>query len=221
MTVVVDAREPTSVPFASAAGTSVPGRSLPPARRVIVAGLLVGASAVGTSSVAPTADAAAIHMASESGRTLPTVLLPPLEVADTRSVESRLFRLRDRARLNWGEVGRAVAVSRRTIHNWLGASPIAPRHLTRLVELQSLVARIDDGDPDVTHDRLTRPGPQGRSLLDEFALGSRPIRRVPISTVSAADLLAPESNADEPAPLQVQTRPSTLRGGPIRRRQVP
>jgi hypothetical protein len=191
-----------------------------PVRSYFVVGLLSGAAGFGTVAVTTQPSAAAMHADTVVERTLPT--LPPdvSNPIEGRSVATRLQRLRSRTDLSWGDVARAIAVSRRTIHNWLSGAQIAPSHLARLGDLETLVDYCDRGRPAITRDVLTRAGPYGRNALDEFAIGSRPSRRVPLSPVSAGDLLSP----DEPGPdadtaPEKLARPSSLRGGPIRTRQ--
>jgi hypothetical protein len=220
MTVGSSAAEATVSSFISAPGTSVPGTplpgsSIPPARRYLVAGLLIGATVFGTLSVAEPVDTNALRATFSMDRTVPVI--PPMtaDPTDRQSIEGLLQHLRGGAKLNWGEVADAMAVSRRTIHNWLSGARVSAGHLSRLVELAALVDANNVGDPDATRVRLSQAGPHGRNLLEDFALGSRPTRRVPLSTVSVGDLI--ESDAPDSAASQAQlpTRRTSLRGGPI------
>lgn len=211
----------TAAPLFGRPGTSAPVGPAATGRRFIVATLLAGATVFGTISTATPADADALRAAAAAPRTVPAVPpQTPATMVDSRSVPNLLRRLRDRADLNWGDVAQALGVSRRTVHNWLTGGQIAATHLSRLLELESLVDAADAGDSVTTRVHLTTPGPQGRSLLADFALGSRPVRNVPLSTVSAADLLEPETpggNATEA--VAGPTRRSSLRGGSLPRRR--
>jgi DNA-binding transcriptional regulator YiaG len=200
-----------------APGTSVPGARMPPTRRFIVAGLLAGATVFGTlSAVATPADAAAMQVASSIQRTLPAASPSTNSHVDIQSVSIRLQELRRRSGLNWGEIAYALSVSRRTIHNWLSGAQIAPGHLWRLLEFEALVDAVDNGDGGRTRESLTQSGSSGRTLLDEFALGSRPIRRVPLSTLSAGDLIAPDAADVSEAPTaQTPSRRSSVQGRPL------
>lgn len=189
--------------------------------RFIVATLLAGTTVFGTISTATPADAHALRAAAVAPRTVPAA--PPQTPAlmvDTRSVPHLLRRLHDRADLTWGDVAQALGVSRRTVHNWLTGGQLAGTHLARLLALESLVDGAAAGDPATTRVHLTTLGPQGRSLLDDFALGSRPLRNVPLSTVSAADLLEPDApGANATEAVAGPSRRSSLRGGSLPKRR--
>lgn len=219
MSATTSLAEPIPQPiFTTAPGTSVPTTRRQPGRRFVVAGLIAGASVFGTLPVPTPADAEALRAAVSTTRSVPGIR-PPTTV-DGRGVASVLHRLRQSAQLNWGDVADALGVSRRTIHNWLSGAPVAATHLTRLLALKSLVDEAGSGDPAATRIRLTEPGLHGRSLLDGFALASRPGRKVPLSTVSAADLLGGDV-ADVPSAVgaQAPSRRSSLRSRPVPRRR--
>jgi hypothetical protein len=112
----------------------------------------------------------------------------------------------------------AVGVSRRTIHNWLSGARLADVHRTRLAELGRLVDAVAAGSADATRARLLKPGPNGRSPLDELALSARPVRRRPLSTLSVGELLGP---IDESGDVTTQQPPrrSSLRGGSLSTRR--
>jgi len=199
-------------------GTSAMPRSPLPAHRFIFATLLAGATMLGGTVVNVTpADAAALRAAATTARTVPAPTPPtPATAGDSRSVPNLLRQLRDRAKLNWGDVAQAMGVSRRTIHNWLSGGQLAAHHLSRLLELEMLVEGAGARDPSTTRVHLTTPGSKGRSILGDFALGSRPVRNVPLSTVSAADLLEPD--AAETSNYEVAQAPSrrnSLHGRPL------
>lgn len=207
--------------FTTPSGTSVPTVRRQPGRCFVVAGLIAGASVFGTLPVPTPADAEALRAAVSTTRSTPGVRPSGgSTTVDGRGVPNLLHRLRQSAQLNWGDVAHALGVSRRTIHNWLSGAQVAATHLSRLLELKSLVDEAGSGGAATTRIRLTEPGPHGRSLLDDFALASRPQRKVPLSTVSAADVLG-LNDSDAPAPIEMQapTRRSSLRGQPVSRRR--
>jgi len=191
-----------------------------PGRCFVVAGLIAGASVFGTLPVPTPADAEALRAAVSTTRFTPGTRPGATATVDGRGVPNLLHPLRQSAQLNWGDVADALGVSRRTIHNWLSGAQVAGTHLSRLLELKSLVDEAGSGGAATTRIRLTEPGPHGRSLLDDFALASRPQRKVPLSTVSAADLLG-LNDSDAPAPIEMQapTRRSSLKGQPVSRRR--
>lgn len=221
MTVTVSPPAPTA-PWLVRPGTSAPtGPSASSAQRFVVASLIAGAM-LGTVASATPADAADLRAAAATARTVPAgSSTPGLEpTVDTRSVPNLLRRLRDSADLTWGDLARAMTVSRRTIHNWLSGAQLSRHHLSRLLELELLVETVGAGTAATTGIHLKTLGPHGRSALDDFALESSAVRSVPLSTVSAADLLEPDvsgtSFAEMPSP---PARRSSLRGGPLRGRR--
>ncbi len=208
----------TTTPLLGHPGTSAMPRSPMPTHRFVVATLLTGATMLGGTVVNVTpADAAALWAAGTTARTVPAASpQTPATAVDSRSVPSLLRRLRDRAKLNWGDVAQAMGVSRRTIHNWLNGGQLAAHHLSRLLELEMVVEVAGARDSSTTRVYLTAPGPQGRSILGDFALGSRPMRNVPLSTVSAADLLEPDAaETSNYEVAQAPSRRSSLHGGPL------
>src|SRR5829696_2684148 len=168
MSATTSLAEPTPPPiFTTASGTSVPTARRQPGRHFVVAGLIAGASVFGTLPVPTPVDAEALRAAVSTTRSVPGERPPGAPTSiDGRGVPNLLHRLRQSAQLNWGDVAHALGVSRRTIHNWLSGAQVASTHLTRLVELKSLVDEAGSGDPSTTRIRLTEPGPHGRSLLD-------------------------------------------------------
>jgi transcriptional regulator with XRE-family HTH domain len=172
-------------------GTTIPGASWPPAKQFLCSLLMAGAAATGTLTVVTPADAAAMRAAVIESRTLPAMPSSPPVVDRSMAVPSLLQRLRRVSGLSWGDVAAALGVSRRTIHNWLSGTRVAGVHLTRLIEFERVVNATAAGSADDTRSRLVRPGPHGRSLLDELALSSRADRRRPISTLSVGDIVGP------------------------------
>jgi len=183
------------------------------------AGLTVGALA-GTLSL-PAATAFATEPVPPQYFSIPdhtvAVPLPPEPSGvDNLSVGSALQRLRAVSGLNWGEVAMALRVSRRTVHNWLSGSRIAPFHLERVAELVQLVGATAAGQPADTRLVLTSPASNGRTLLEEFALQSRPASHGATAGVRVADLLAPDASPDPRAPATEPTRKSALRPSVVR-----
>jgi transcriptional regulator with XRE-family HTH domain len=199
-------------------GTTVPGRSWPPTRQFICNILMASAAATATLTLVTPDDAAAMQAAVAESQTLPA--LPPMPVEERLvAIPDLLQRLRQASGLSWGDLAKAVGVSRRTIHNWLSGARIAGLHLTRLVEFQRVVDAVAAGSADDTRTRLMQPGPHGRSILDDIALTSRPARRRPLSTVSMGDLVAPVDESANLSPQQLQRR-SSVRGGPLPGRRL-
>lgn len=195
-------------------GTTVPDVTLSP-RKFIACVFMAGVAATGTLTAISPADAFALTTVVTEPSTMPALPSQPSPGLDNAVVARLLQRLRRVSGLSWGDVARALGVSRRTIHNWLGGARIAGVHLTRLVEFDRIVNATAVGTPEDTRARLLQPRSDGRSIFDDMALTARPTRRVPLSTVSVGDQLAPISG--EPEVLQPQRR-SALRGGPMLRR---
>lgn len=209
-----------TAPWLGQPGTFAPTKPTSSTRRFIAATLLAGSTVFGTVACVTPADAEALQAAASTTRTLPAAPPQTPTSRDTRSIPNLLRRLRDRAELNWGDIAKSMGVSRRTIHNWLTEEPVAAHHLSRLLELEMLVEINGAGDPFMTKLHLNMPGPQGRSALEDFALRSRPVRNVPLSTVSAADLLEPDTVQMASFELaSVPPRRSSLQGGPLPRRR--
>jgi transcriptional regulator with XRE-family HTH domain len=195
-------------------GTTVPDTVSRPAK-FLVTMLLAGCAATGTLTSVSPADVMALASAAHEPTTVPALPSQSLPTMDNAIVESLLQRLRRVSGLNWADIARALGVSRRTIHNWLGGTRIAGVHLTRLLEFEHLVNKSALGQPENTRAYLLQPRANGRSIVDEMQLSSRPTRRVPLSTLSVAEQLAPVS--DQPEVVQPLRR-SALRGGPMPRR---
>lgn len=201
-------------------GTTVLAVRRSPGRTFVVAGLIASAAVFGTLPMPMPAEAEVLRPAVSTTRATPDVQAQGASAAEIRNVPGLLRRLRRNAQLNWGDVARALGVSRRTIHNWLSGAQVARTHLSRLMELASLVDRIGGGEPATTRILLTQPGPHGRSQLDEFALASRPAHRVPLSMTSVGDLLGrDEPGSPETVEPQVPTRRSSLPGRSVPRRR--
>ncbi|MDQ3663286.1 MAG: helix-turn-helix transcriptional regulator [Actinomycetota bacterium] len=194
-------------------GTTSPTVALRP-RKFIACALMAGCAATGTVTAVTPADAVALSMMVTQRSTLPALPAEPTAVPDDAVVPAVLQRLRQMSGLSWGDLGRALGVSRRTIHNWLGDARVAGVHLRRLLELSRLVDRVSTGSPESTRALLLQPTASGRSIIDDLALTARPTRRRPLSTISVGDLIAPKEDT-ESASLQWPQRRSSLRGGSL------
>ncbi|MHB2023275.1 MAG: helix-turn-helix domain-containing protein [Mycobacteriales bacterium] len=195
-------------------GTTVPETVGRPTK-FLVTMLMVGWAATGTLTSVSPADVMALTSAAHQPTTVPALPSQPLSVMDNAIVKSLLQRLRRVSGLDWGDIARALGVSRRTIHNWLGGARIAGVHLVRLLEFDRLVNSSALGQPENTRAYLLQPRANGRSIVDEMELSARPTRRVPLSTLSVAEQLAPVSEEPE---LVNPIRHSALRGGQMPRR---
>jgi transcriptional regulator with XRE-family HTH domain len=199
-------------------GTTAPvvGRGT---RKFITCALMVGYAASSTFSTVTSANAAALIAVSSRQSTLSAIPAaqpaPPLEQS---AVPAALQRVRRISGLTWGEIARAVGVSRRTIHHWLAGTRVAGVHLVRLLELGRVVDVVATGSVEATRTALLQPNANGRSILDDLALAARPARSRPLSTVSVGDLVTP---VDETLSVTRQRpqRPSSLRGGSLPRRR--
>jgi DNA-binding transcriptional regulator YiaG len=200
-------------------GTTTPSMAWPPARRFISTCLLASAMATGTLSVVSSADAEAMRAPIVESRTLSAFAPASTGEQAGPTVPELLQRLRRCSGLNWGEISRALNVSRRTVHNWLSGARIASVHLRHLAALERLIREQPLGSADETRLRLLRPSMNGRSLVDDFALTARPVRQLPISPFSVGDLLTPNVIEEETSASPV--RRSSMRGGALRKGRPP
>jgi len=187
-------------------------------RKFIACVLVAGCATTSTLSAVTPADAVALNAITAQPGTLPAIpAAQPLPPVDQSAVPGMLQRLRRLSGLSWGEIARAVGVSRRTIHNWLAGARVADVHLTLLLALSRVVDIVATGSVEATRTALMQPTANGRSILDDLALAARPARRRPLSSVSVGDLVTPVDETASASPQRPQRR-SSLRGGSLPRR---
>jgi hypothetical protein len=199
-------------------GTTPPTVTLGP-RKFVAGVLMAGCAVTGTLAVVTPADAVALTTMIAQPSTLPALSAQSAKVFDHTVVPDMLQRLRRVSGLGWGDIGRAVGVSRRTIHNWLGGAHVAGVHLTRLLDVSRTIDLASIGSAESTRTLLLQPRANGRSIIDDLALTARPARRRSISTVSVGDLVTPVDEAESTRPQRPQRRTS-LRGGPLPTRRL-
>ena len=95
--------------------------------------------------------------------------------------------LQQRSGLTWGELARALGVSRRAVHHWSAGKRPSERHARRVEDLAGLVARHPGTTSDAVRGLLLAPGIDGRSELTRFEEASQPRRSTALSTLSVAD----------------------------------
>jgi hypothetical protein len=200
-------------------GTTPPTTTLGP-RKFIACVLMTGCAVTGTLTAVTPADAIALNTMIVQQGTLPVLSEPSTTTFDYTFVPYTLQRLRRISGLGWGDIGRAVGVSRRTIHNWLGGAHVAGVHLTRLLDVSRTIDLASTGSAESTRTLLLQPTANGRSIIDDLALKARPARRRSISSVSVGDLITPVDDT-ESGRLQGPQRRASLRGGPLPRRRPP
>lgn len=185
--------------------------------KFLVCAFMAGYAATSTLSTITLADAVALNTAMTQSGTLSAIPAAQPAKPLASAVPDILQRLRGQSGLNWGEIARAVGISRRTVHNWLSGAHVAGVHFARLLELSRVVDTVATGSVEDTRTALLRPSSNGRSVLDDLALAARPARR-PLSSVSVGDLVAP---VDETASVSPQRlgRGSSLKGGSLPRRR--
>jgi transcriptional regulator with XRE-family HTH domain len=179
---------------------------------------MAGCAATGTLATVTPADAFALNAIAVQANTLPAVTVQPTSVFNAAAIPGMLKRLRRVSGLHWGDLARAVGVSRRTIHNWLGGARVADVHLARLVEVSRAIDLVANGSPESTRAALLEPTSNGRSIIEGMALMARPTRARPISIVSVGDLVAPINESERFNP-KVPQRRSSVRGGSLPTRQ--
>lgn len=186
-------------------------------RKFITCVFMASCAATSTLTAVTPADAIALTTRVAQASTLPAIPAQPAPPLDPSAVPGMLPQLRRLSGLSWGEIARAVGVSRRTIHNWLGGARVASVHLIRLLELSRVVNLAATGSAETTRAALLLPNANGRSLVDDLALAARPVRR-PLSSVSVGDLVTPVDETASVSPQDPQRR-SSLRGGSLPRRR--
>jgi DNA-binding transcriptional regulator YiaG len=200
-------------------GTKVPGATKPQTVSFLRTGLAAGI-VLGTLALPAGVVLAGEPFTTESivlvQRTLSVPAVPAPVSTEHVSAAMTLFRLRETAQVTWGEVAQALAVSRRTIHNWLAGAQIAPVHRARLDELVRLVEAVSSGEPATTHQRLMWPGPYGRTLLEEFALQYQSVGRAPLGRATVADQFEPDTDAPRVPPRTSPVHRTSLRPVAIR-----
>lgn len=191
-------------------GTTPPTVALGP-RKFMACVFMAGCVATGTLPIITPADAVALNTMVAHPSTLPALPAEQMAVLDSAVVPAVLQRLRRTSGLSWGDLGRALGVSRRTIHNWLGGARIAGVHLRRLLELSRQLELVSQGSPESTRALLLQPTTNGRSIIDDLALTARPARHRPLSSVSVGDLVTPRDETESVSAQRPQRR-SSLRG---------
>lgn len=186
-------------------------------RKFMTCVFMTGCAAISTLTAVTPADAIALTTRMAQASTLPAIPAKPSPPLDPSAVPGMLQQLRRLSGLNWGEIARAVGVSRRTIHNWLSGDHVAGVHLSRLLELSRVVNLTTTGSPEATRAALLLPNANGRSLVDDLALVARPARH-PLSSVSVGDLVTPVDETVNVSP-QRPPRRSSLQGGSLPRRR--
>lgn len=186
--------------------------------KFLVCAFMAGFAATSTLSTITLADAVALNTAMTQSGTLSAIpAAQPARALANSAVPGILQRLRGQSGLNWGEIARAVGISRRTVHNWLTGAHVAGVHLARLLELSRVVDTVATGSVEDTRTALLQPSANGRSILDDLELAARPARR-PLSSVSVGDLVAPVDETASVSPQRLR-RGSSLKGGSLPRRR--
>jgi len=80
-----------------------------------------------------------------------------LLVQRSMSPQRALAELRSKTELTWGQLARALGVSRRSLHFWAQGERPSASNLEHLMELVEVVRGIDDGDPARTTATLLEP----------------------------------------------------------------
>jgi DNA-binding transcriptional regulator YiaG len=199
-------------------GTTPPTVTLGP-RKFMACVLMAGCAVTGTLAAVTPADAIALTTMIAQPSTLPALSAQSATAFDHTVMPDMLQRLRRVSGLGWGDIARAVGVSRRTIHNWLGGAHVAGVHLTRLLDVSRTIDLVSTGSAESTRTLLLLPRANGRSIIDDLALTARPARRRSISTVSVGDLVTPVDEAESTRPQRPQRRTS-LRGGSLPTRRL-
>jgi DNA-binding XRE family transcriptional regulator len=198
-------------------GTTSPTVTLGPPRFSACI-LMAGCAVAGTLSAITPADAVALYTMIAQPSTLPVLSVQQTMEFDHAIVPDMLQRLRRVTGLSWDDIGRAVGVSRRTIHNWLGGAHVAGVHLARLLDVSRTIDLVSTGSAESTRTLLLQQAPNGRSIIDELALTAHPARRRSISTVSVGDLVTPVDES-ESVRLQGPQRRTSLRGRSLPRKE--
>ena len=124
----------------------------------------------------------------------------PFEVgiSISNSTAKSVHDLQIRSGLTWNEFARAFGVSRRTAHNWASGKRLSERNTQRLEQFAQLLYKVKGSTPPDTRSLLTAPQAAGVSLLSKFEAESRPVGRIPLSTLKVGDFF--ENTNDDISP---------------------
>jgi len=125
-----------------------------------------------------------------------------------RDYGSTLRQVQQRSGLTWGEIARALGVSRRAVHHWASGKRVSDRHVQRIEAFASLVNSHVRSTADLTRGALIALRPDGRSALGTFEDASQPRRSTPLSTLSVGDFL--EGDTTTPPPVARPSRASRV-----------
>lgn len=121
---------------------------------------------------------------------------------------STLRQVQQRSGLTWGEMARALGVSRRAMHHWASGKRVSDRNVRRIEEFAALVSSHARATSGLTRGALTALRPDGRSALGIFEDASQPRRAVPLSTLPIGGLL--EGDTTFPPPVVRPARASRV-----------
>lgn len=110
-----------------------------------------------------------------------------IDSTDSSSTAEPVRALQTRSGLTWNELGRALGVSRRTVHNWSSGKRISERHAKRLEEFAQLIQQVGGPTPNDTRLRLISPDINGISPLSKFETESRSKSQIPLSTLKVGE----------------------------------
>jgi transcriptional regulator with XRE-family HTH domain len=122
---------------------------------------------------------------------------------------STLRQVQQRSGLTWGEIARALGVSRRAVHHWASGRRMSDGHVRRVEAFASLVNSHSRSTADLTRKALIALRPDGRSALGLFEEASKPRRSTPLSTLSVGDFLEVDAT-QAPPPVERPARASIV-----------
>jgi hypothetical protein len=79
---------------------------------------------------------------------------------------SALFQLKRMSGLNWDQIAKLMAVSRRAVHNWASGEAISSKNQERLGALAVAVQRIDRGNAEANRTFILQGEYKGRRVFD-------------------------------------------------------
>lgn len=105
------------------------------------------------------------------------------------SLAQRIAQIRAMVGLTTDQVGRLFGVSRRSVHNWINGSAMAPQHEERAATVLSIVQALPGSTPHERRSALL-DSTHGTSLFHQLVATREEAERLQVAAVSARDRIA-------------------------------
>ena len=128
------------------------------------------------------------EFAAQVGQTSSGVLKTDGSVASgvAASLSQRIAEIRALAGLTTDQVGRLFGVSRRSVHNWINGSAMAPQHEERAAAVLAIVQALPGATPEERRSALLDSS-RGASLFHQLIATRSEAERLQVAGVSARE----------------------------------